>query len=680
MREPQDPRDWRRSMATRIGVVGAGFALCVLALLVKLVYLQVFCHDDYLAERKAQVEKVQPVPARRGEILDRNRKLLAKSVDAGTIKVSRSQVDDPVATAARICGALRDCDAPKQARLTKLISGHKDYVELPWELNPDQAARITALKDEALTVAYIGKARRWYPYSELAAQVLGYVNEDNEGLAGVENTFNRELSGTPGQALVFKDGLQGEFTRIDLGATPVPGKTLELTIDANLQHLAERALRDGVLENKAAGGALLVLDPMTGEILAMASYPTYNANLFTRASDEARKNRPVQHTYEPGSTFKIVTVSAAIQNHVFRPDDMIDTNPGRVYLKGRMVDEYQGHNYGVISFTDVIVKSSNVGAIKIGWSIGASALRNFVEAFGFGTRLSRDFRSEERGFMGSRSSWGLDTVMSASMGYAVNVTALQMASAASVIANGGELLEPHIIHAWIEGNQRSIVPPKVIRRVISPETAATVRTMMEGVAERGTAKVALTSLLQDYSVAGKTGTSNKNVGGHYIDQYNTSFVGFVPSRQPALTILVHIDSPNGPKAKAGGAVAAPIFQRFADEALRYLAIPPTVNPPSPVLVAANAATARPAAIPVAASGNGLTIVPASGLAPGQVVLPDLHGLSGREALRVLMRLGIRPRMTGDGVVTQQEPAAGTPVETGTACRLELRRTLQGIQP
>jgi membrane peptidoglycan carboxypeptidase len=261
------------------------------------------------------------------------------------------------------------------------------------------------------------------------------------------------------------------------------------------------------------------------------------------------------------------------------------------------------------------------------------------------------------------------------------VTALQMASAASVIANGGELLEPHIVHAWIEGNRRSIVPRKVIRRVISPETATTVRTMMEGVAERGTAKAALTSLLQDYTVAGKTGTSNKNVGGHYIDQYNTSFVGFVPSRQPALTILVHIDSPNGPKAKAGGAVAAPIFQRFADEALRYLAIPPTVNPPSPVLVAANGANARPAAIPVAASGDGLTIVPASApLAPGQVVFPDLHGLSGREALRVLMRLGIRPRMIGDGVVIDQEPAAGTPVEIGTACRLELRRTLPGIQP
>jgi stage V sporulation protein D (sporulation-specific penicillin-binding protein) len=269
--------------------------------------------------------------------------------------------------------------------------------------------------------------------------------------------------------------------------------------------------------------------------------------------------------------------------------------------------------------------------------------------------------------------------MSVSMGYAVNVTAMQMASAASVVANGGELVQPHIVRAWIDGNRRTAVPKKVIRRVISAETADELTTMMEGVAERGTAKIALTALMKDYSVAGKTGTSNKNDGHRYIEAYNTSFVGFVPSRKPALTVLVHIDTPRGPKKKAGGAIAAPIFQRFADVALRHLGVPPTVSPASPVLVAQSGHSSAPVTVPVSGTGAALTIMPAvAPLSAGQIVLPDLRGLSGREALRVLARIGVTPRMNGDGVVTEQEPLPGTPVDIGGTCRLALGRPATGF--
>jgi len=678
MGEPQDPLVWRHTMASRLGILAGVFAICIVSVVVRLTYLQVFRYAEFAARSQKQQHSIKVLLAPRGEILDRHGKVLATSIDLDTICADPSKIKDKdrVKLAASLCTALGDCDADARASLLReLQRSDSEFFYVRRWAKPEQARRVMDLDAEG--VYLVAEPRRYYPNCELASHVLGFVGRDNKGLAGIERRYDSKLRGTPGKMQFEMDGKKNNrkpFNRI--GAPPVPGQTIELTIDANLQYIAERELRAGVEENRALGGSVVILDPRTGEILAMASFPFLNANVFGDAPDEFKRNRAIQDIYEPGSTFKIVTASAALQEHVMQPTDLVDTGDGTIRIGSRVVDEYHQHRYGTLSFTDVIVKSSNVGAIRIGFKVGAERLARFVGLFGFGTRLCPDFvPSENAGIVFPPSRFDAGAVASVSMGYQVSVSPLQMAVAASVIANGGELVQPRVVRAVIDGNERQVVPRKVMRRVITPETAAEITSIMEQVVARGTATKAA---LVDFTVAGKTGTSNKNRDGHYVEEYNTSFVGFVPSRSPALTILVHIDTPRGPNPAAGGAVAAPIFHRIADAALRYMGVPSSINALQPVLMARHDSSDT---MTVSGPSVPLTIVPAtSPLSSGQIVLPDLRGLSGREALRVLARLGITPKMTGDGVVTEQAPPAGTPVDIGGSCRLSLGRPIPEYHP
>jgi cell division protein FtsI (penicillin-binding protein 3) len=510
----------------------------------------------------------------------------------------------------------------------------------------------------------------------LAASVLGFVGLDNEGKDGLEERYEKLLRGQPGHILVQRDGAKTPFSRV--GAPPVPGATLELTIDAVLQYVVERELRAGVEENRAQSGCAILMSPGTGEVFALANEPTFDPNNFRLAAEERRRNRAVQDIYEPGSTFKMVTASAALEEKVMRPTDLVETGNGTITVgANRIIHEAQGHQYGTLSFADVIVKSSNVGAVLIGRRLGADRLGRYVERFGFGTRLSPDFRRENAGMLEQSSEWTDSTLASVSMGYEVGVTPLQMAAAASAVANGGELVKPRVVRAVINGDRQEPVPRQVIRRVTSPETAAEMTSIMEAVVERGTGQKAR---LQGFTVAGKTGTATKNHNGHYLEHdLSVSFVGFVPSRQPVLTILVVIDTPRGPNPPFGGSIAAPIFKRIADAALRYLGVAPTINPAPPVLLARHDAEAM---VRTTGPAVPVTIVPAStpAAATGQIVLPELRGLSGREALRILARLGITPRVAGEGIVIEQDPLPGSPVEPGGACRLALGRPAPGGRP
>ena len=395
----------------------------------------------------------------------------------------------------------------------------------------------------------------------------------------------------------------------------------------------------------------------------MASWPTFNPNDYAGASDAERRNRAVQDLYEPGSTFKLVTASAAIEEGVIRPTDMVDVSAGSIRFGHRVVNDM--HRYDQLSFAEVLIKSSNVGAIKVGLKLGAERMNLYVRRFGFGRPSSPDFPGESPGIVWEASKLNDSALASVSMGYQVGVTPLQMAAAASVIANGGTLYEPHVVRAVVKGNQRTLVPPKAVRRAILPETAATLTDIMEHVVLDGTAKGAR---LVSYNVAGKTGTADKLVNGRYSPyQQNVSFVGFVPSRNPVLTVIVMVDSPRV-GGDTGGAIAAPIFKRIADASLRRLGVTPTINPAPPVIVARN-------------GDENLTPVTAPMVAPGVVALPsdaetgipDLTGMSAREALRELARAGLTARMRGAGVVVEQDPPAGSPLEPGATCTLVLNR-------
>jgi cell division protein FtsI (penicillin-binding protein 3) len=666
-----DPRAWQHTVRRRVLIAAGFFVVWALAIEVRLVWLQVYRHDAMVAEATEQKDREVVLNPRRGEIVDRNGGLLAISVDADSINANPSKVEYPDELADAVCWALGGCSADERNEyVRRLRKKDRKQVFLRRQVTLDASARVAAQKLPGVFIS--PEPRRYYPKRELAAHVLGYLGTDSAGLAGIEQSYNSKINGTPGSLTYEVDSYGNAFSRVE--KPPVQGNTIELTIDARLQHIAERELERGVTEHRAEGGTAIVMDPRTGEVLAMANYPFVNPNVYKEYPRELWMNRAVQGVYEPGSTFKIVTASAAMEEHVFAPTDLVDASAGVWRSGSRRVTEAKNHNYGVLSFTDVLVKSSNVGAIKIGLGVGADRLGRYVRRFGFGERLLGDLPGETRGQLSDPSNWSISTLASVSMGYEIGVTPLQMAAAVSAVANGGVLVQPRLVRALRHGSARTEVVPHDMRRAISPETAAELVSIMEQVVERGTATAAR---VRGYTVAGKTGTASKIVNKRYsLTDYHASFVGFVPSRQPAFTILVVVDTPRRGQ-HYGGQVAAPIFQRIADAALRCAGVAPTINPVPPVLVQASANGA--------ASGELLRTTAAAGppqisVVSGPPTVPDVRGLGAREAARRLARLGLVPRLTGDGIVIDQDPVAGTPLEPGRPCRLWLDRVVPTLAP
>jgi cell division protein FtsI (penicillin-binding protein 3) len=660
---------WRTTLKRRAIVVAIVLAAWVSGIEARLVYLQVVRNADLRARAEKQHLRTIDAPAMRGDIVDRRGRVLATSVDADTIYAVPSEIPDAAGAVAQLCNALGDCSGKERQTLAERLGQRRPFAYVRRQVAPDQAQRVAALDLDG--VGFIKESKRFYPNLQLAAHLLGYVGIDNSGLSGLEYTYDPQIRGKKGTILIQTDAKRHAFSRFE--RPPTAGATVELTIDEYLQHVAERALHDGVLENRAAGGTVVIMNPHTGEILAMANEPTFNPNAYREAGEDERRNRAVQDLYEPGSTFKVVTASAAIEEHVLPIDTLIDTNPGHIKLPGRPpITEDRGRNYGVLSFTDVIVKSSNIGAIKIGFKVGTERLSRFVAGYGFGRTVSPDFPGENAGIVWRPEKWTESALASVSMGYQVGVTPLQMVAAVSAVANGGAYVEPRVIRAVYHNDRRYAVRPKTLRRVISADTAAALTQIMEQVVARGTAKRAQ---IDGFSIAGKTGTASKLIDGHYShSDHNGSFVGFLPSTNAALAMIVVIDSAKGPNGDHGGAVAAPIFTRIAEPALRYLGVSPTINPAPAVLVARNAEPPIEPASEISAGDARVSLV-ADG-PPGTV--PDLRGLSAREAIRTLAKLGMNAHASGDGVVASQQPDPGSPLEPGSVCQLVLTR--QGARP
>jgi cell division protein FtsI (penicillin-binding protein 3) len=660
------PSDWRVTLKRRTLVAAAMLGMWAAGIEARLVHLQVVRHGDLVARAERQQLGTSEAPAKRGDIVDRRGHVLATSVDADTIYAVPSEIGDPDATVAKLCVAFGDCTAKERQALGERLRQRKAFAYVRRQVSPDQKRRVEALNLDG--VGFMTESKRFYPNKELAAHLLGWVGVDNIGLGGLESTYDSIIRGKPGKVLVQTDARRHAYSRTEW--PPTAGSTVELTIDEYLQHVAERELEAGVRENRAAGGTAIVMNPHTGEILALANVPTFNPNAFRDSTDHERRNRGVQDLYEPGSTFKVVTASAAIEERVMPINTWIDTNPGRVSITGRKpITEERGRNLGVLSFTDVIVKSSNVGAIKIGFKVGTERMSRFVSLFGFGHVSSPDFPGENPGIVWSPEKWTESALASVSMGYQIGVTPLQMATAVSSVANGGELVEPRVIRAVYRDNRRYVVKPKTVRRTISRETAAALTSIMQEVVNRGTAKRAQ---VPGYTIAGKTGTASKLLNGHYSHtDNNASFVGFVPSGNPALTIIIVVDSPHGQNGTHGGSVAAPIWKRIAEPSLQHLGVAPDVDPADPVLVARSDDDAPIETTSMSDVGQPTVTLIVDG-APGQV--PDVTGMSARDAIRQLTTVGVNARLSGDGTVTSQDPPPGTPLEAGMVCRLVLDRS------
>ena len=679
--------NWRGAVRQRILVASGVLALWTIGIEARLVFLQVVDYEHLESLARRQQEDTRTLPAKRGEIVDRHGRLLAYSVDADTVYAVPYEVDDSAKTAAALCAALDDCSPKERMSLAERLSGDRPFTYVRRRISPLEARRVAALNLSG--IGFMKESRRFYPNKELAAHLLGYVGIDNVGLSGIEAAYDKLIRGKEGRLIVHTDARRQAYGG-RLERAPTAGGSIELTIDEQLQHIVERELRTGVEEKRADGGSAVVMDPQTGEILALASYPSFNPNVYNAANDVVRRNRAVQDIYEPGSTFKVVTIAAALEEHILPLDAMIETGPGVFRLGSRVIDEFEGHNYGTLSLTDVIVKSSNVGAVKIGLKIGAERFGLYAQRFGFGKPTSPDFPSESPGILWPAAKLNDSGIASMSMGYQVSVTPLQMAAAMSTVANGGTWIEPRVVRAVTRDGVRTKVEPQRKRRVISPETAQQMLPILEKVVTHGTGKLAQ---VPGYTVAGKTGTADKIVNGRYVGHMqNVSFLGFVPSRNPALTVIVMVDTPRV-GSDTGGVVAAPIFERIAAASMRLFGVPPTVNPAAPIVVArrhegsppeqsdqigrsrhTSTTTATPADH---ADGwpSILPLAPAAESGEQASLIPDLRGMSAREALRTLARLGLTARVQGKGVVVEQSPVAGSTFERGLMCTLVLDRNL-----
>ena len=657
------PQAWRSTMRSRLFVGGVVFAVWAVAIEARLSYLQISQHDKLVERAERQQNRSVKTDPKRGEIVDRKGRVLAYSVDADSIYAVPTAIDEPITAAIALCEVLNDCDETEKSKIEKRLGRENAFTYIKRRVTPEEARSVASLNLEG--VGFLKENRRYYPNKDLAAHLLGFVGTDNQGLSGIEFRFDNEISGRPGKVLIQIDAKRRAFGRVE--QPPTAGADVELTIDKYLQHIAERELTAAVRIHKASGGTVVILDPHNGDIFAIANSPTFNPNAFAESSSFARRNRAVQNVYEPGSTFKLVTAAAAFEEGLTNRNELFDVSAGEIRVGNSTTKDM--HTYGVISFEDVIVLSSNVGAIKVGLRLGPERFSRYVRRFGFGESISRDLPGESRGIVHNPSKITELDLKSMSMGYGVSVTPLQMAAAASAVANGGELIEPRIVRSIISNGIRTPERKRrVIRRAIGSETAAELTEIMEAVVERGTAKQAQIS---GYTVAGKTGTAEKLVNGRYSqDEHYASFVGFVPSRQPELTILVVIDGPQKP-LYTGGAVAAPVFRRIAEAALRHLAIPPTIDPSSPLLVSAE--TTKDISVAPTGTYQVEESISVKNESLQNGIMPNLRGLSARKVIEVLADMGLTARLSGNGFVINQDPSPGTRVKRGEVAVINLQR-------
>jgi len=673
-----DTREFTAS--ERLLIVATLMLLCIVAVLSRLGYLQLFRHSEYLAHAARQQQRTIEITPKRGAIYDRNMDTLAMSIPVDSVFADPIDVGDPQ-LAARLLS--RVLGIPVEILEAKLTSA-QNFVWIARKVPPDKKEAVEALNLKGI---YFQKEnQRIYPKRELAAHVLGFVDLDEKGLGGIEYELDNQIRGKSEKIVVMADARQRWFDGAE--AQRERGADVVLTLDEQIQYIAERELAAAIAKTHALAGSVVVTNPNNGEILAVANWPKFNPNAASEASAEARMDRAVTALYEPGSTFKLITLAAAFDQGIVRPEEVFDCENGAVYLAGHRIRDHKP--FGLLTVSNILAQSSDVGAIKIALRLGAPKFYDYIRAFGFGQLTGVDLPGESKGLVRRLENWSAISIGSISMGQEVGVTPIQLISAVSAIANGGTLYRPHVVAELRRDNkvlsaQGPLVPTEP-RRVIRPETAATLRRLMEGVILNGTGPLAH---LDGWTAAGKTGSAQKidpATGRYSHTQLIASFTGFAPINNPAVTILVSLDSPVG--QHEGGQVAAPVFKRIAEQLLPYLDVPRDV-PLEPKLIqvaykdrnASNLAalsdftptdfTAQPDLPPAESSGTiarsakkqapAVTVAVDEG---GDISIPDFSGKTMREVTETCLKLGLDPLLVGSGLATNQVPAAGTQLRRG----------------
>jgi cell division protein FtsI (penicillin-binding protein 3) len=677
--EPQPAVSIRRTL-----LLAAFVVFWMLGISGRLVYLQVSRHDK-LVERahKQQQDAIETNPIR-GALLDRYERELARTITTESVFVAPDELSNVADTAQHLANVIGQKPSNLFDQLIAARENGKRFLWIARRLPHDQAERIQGMD---LPGVYLRKEpKRFYPNGSLAANVLGFVGLDGNGLAGIEQVYNEKIVGEPGKLFIEKDSRGKAYE-----STEIPGRagqTIVLTLDQSIQYQAEAALASAIRQSRARSGTAIVLDPHTGEILALANAPTFDPNDAGAASPAARANWALQNIYEPGSTFKIVAFSAAIEKGLARPSDIIDCQMGSITVAKRVIHDH--HPFGSLTIADALAKSSNVAAIKLGLRVGNETMYDYIKRFGFGARTEIELPGETVGLVRPVNRWQPSSIGSIAIGQEVGVTPLQMAAAFGALANDGLRVAPHLIREIrTASGTTSYRPNPEQRRVISKETAGALRGMLEGVTLNGTAKKAQ---LDGYTAAGKTGTAQKidpKTRTYSRTKYVASFVGFAPVTNPAIVIIVVIDEPAG--AYHGGDVAAPVFRQIAEQILPEMGIIPDTNfKPPKELVARVMQTPeqisklrdeeilreqfRASTLPqVAARDNkGGEIVYAVARS-NAVLMPDLQGRSVRDVARACAQLGMQLEAHGEGRVVRQMPEPGTELRSGQIIYVDFGR-------
>lgn len=641
------------------------------AVLARLTYLQLFSYQEYLTRANRQQERIIEISPTRGDIYDRNGRELAMSIPVDSCFADPDEISDPEMVARLLSRILNK----SEDEIEEHLKSSRSFAWIARKITPQQRARIEALN---LRGIYFQKEnKRFYPEHDLAASVLGYVDVDEHGLGGVEYSLDNLIRGKPSRMLVMADARQRWFDRSENSADK--GDNVVLAIDQTIQFIAEKALASGIARTHAKGGSVVVQDPNTGELLAVADWPTFDPNDAGNYRPEDRVERAVADAYEPGSIFKTILLSAAIEEGVARPSELVDCQMGSIVLAGRLIHDHKA--YGLLSVEQILAFSSDVGSIKVALRLGAPKYYEYIRSFGFGQPTGIKLPGENRGLLRPLDDWTATSIGYTAIGQELSVTPVQMISAESAIANGGILRSPQVIRKVVRGSEVMLQGRPDPRRVIDERTAATMREMMEQVILQGTGKGFAQPL--GYTAAGKTGTAQKidPATGRYAKRaYEDSFIGFAPLNNPVVTILVNLDSPEN--GQEGGPTAGPIFKEVAEQTLAYLNVPHDMPKPPALEMAAlrrkglmlpgQALAAKRRASrqlddpPRKMLGATVPESTTVALAEGQaVIVPKLVGQTVRGVTESCSHLGLMPILIGDGIATDQTPDAGTHVLPGT---------------
>lgn len=639
----------------RLGAAKILFLAMFLAIGGRAVQLQIFQGEKLTRLGQRQHLKEWIVLPKRGAMFDRGGEPLALSMESESVYARPHRIEDPD----RLSRSLAQILNLKVAEVKQKLVAEKPFVWIKRQVSSLEAEKIQALNADGIGMFY--EPNRHYPQGQLAGQLLGFVGRDSEGLEGLELKYNEYIRGETGSSVAERDAL-GRRVLVQgvKGLHIPPGSDIHLTLDSSIQYIAEKELEAAILKYRARAGVAILVEPFTGEVLALANYPSFNPNNYAKESAAQRRNRAVTDAFEPGSTFKTILAAAALEEGVVGKDDLFYCEMGKYSYAGKVI--HDTHAHGWLSFSKILQVSSNIGFTKVAEKLKKDRYFSYIERFGFGHDSGIDVPGEVAGLVRKPETWSAIDLATHAFGQGIATTPIQLVMAYAAIANGGFLMRPYVTRRVVSPRGETLLEnqPHVVRRVVSEKTAKLLASMLQDVtSEGGTGTMAT---IEGFDVAGKTGTAQKADpvhGGYATKKRVASFVGFVPANDPRLVALVLIDEPE--VNVYGGVVAAPVFRNIAQGALRHLAVAPERTAPIPALQSQPEIPSRR----YVKQYNGAVEANVDGT-------PDFVGLSLREALEKAQTLRVKLRLQGNGYVVKQSPAPGNRWNEGEVLVLSLQ--------